>query len=40
MKATRRSTFAREVLVPVVDCMELAAIDGNARCRKQTHLAA
>jgi len=31
---------AREVPVAVVHRLELAAIDGNARCRKQTHLAA
>src|SRR6266700_7760691 len=31
---------AREVLVPVVHRLELAAIDGNARFGKQTHLAA
>ena len=31
---------AREVLIPVVHRLELAAVDGNARCRKQTHLAA
>ena len=31
---------AREVLVPVVHRLELAAVDGNARFRKQTHLAA
>src|SRR5262249_57508766 len=31
---------AREVLVPVVDRLELAAIDGDARLRQQTNLSA
>ena len=31
---------AREVLVPVVHRLELAAVDGNACCRKKTHRAA
>src|ERR1700730_3334059 len=31
---------AREILVPIIDCLELAAIDGNARFGEEAHRAA
>ena len=36
----RRSIFAREVLVAVVYCLELAAVNRDAGLREQAHRAA
>ena len=40
LRAAPLHLVTREVLVAGVDCLELTAIDRNARCRQQAHLAA
>ena len=40
MRAPPLDFAAREVLIAIIDCFEFAAVDGDAGCREQPHLAA
>lgn len=40
MRAPPLDLAAREVLIAIVDGFEFAAVDGDAGCREQSHLAA